>query len=539
MKPAFFIVVLMLLLPIGLQAKDNSVKNAQIDIARFEQQANGLTSARRSNVRRILKLLNLSYARLQQSPHQGDPDWQQVNQRFQVLQLQLEGLLANSGVTQKSSNGSKQVSSSAQSKTQQAAAKPLISGQRVRVKKLARDIESTNASIVTTGASSLQDSKQLADYKKRMKQFATALARYPQLDDPDVQKARSAYRALRKKLSDEFKRAQQQLVKLGNVQQRLANMDANGKKYRIPKTLSIPFSKEEAQSWVKQVGSTRTVAEFILKELPDIGAMAYLPNNPGTPEAGAAYDANDVLRLKNNAQLTLNKVGNAYQTLSGSLESRLTQIENNVLTRFMEDPGGDKKWVFIGEGKAEQAVKTFDESMAIARSAYYLEKAVGRKAEHASSVIEKIKGAKNSFIKRRDIALRKSRMPEPKSTDTTRLKIAREILDKPKYKFGKYGRIVLTSSDIVERERKDSEFKIDDAEITLGGDLKMKGTETIWTYKWKEFKFAVPLKEANSDNWRIWWITAKNFSSGGPRTPLNEWISGKATKGNLILKKNW
>ena len=118
------------------------------------------------------------------------------------------------------------------------------------------------------------------------------------------------------------------------------------------------------------------------------------------------------------------------------------------------------------------------------------------------------------------------------------LAIAKEILEVPKYEFGKYGRIVLTTKEVIDRERKDSEVKIDDAKLTLSGDLKMSGTETTWTYKWKEFKFAVPLKETDSDTWYIWWITAKNFSSGGNRTPINQWISGDATKGNPILKKN-
>jgi len=42
----------------------------------------------------------------------------------------------------------------------------------------------------------------------------------------------------------------------------------------------------------------------------------------------------------------------------------------------------------------------------------------------------------------------------------------------------------------------------------------------------------------HSNEWYIWWITAKNFSSGGARTPLNKWVSGETSKGNRILKKN-
>ena len=96
-----------------------------------------------------------------------------------------------------------------------------------------------------------------------------------------------------------------------------------------------------------------------------------------------------------------------------------------------------------------------------------------------------------------------SKLPEPKSNDRKMLAIAKKILEFPKYEFGEYGRIILTTSEIIDRERKDSQLKIDDAEFTLSGNLKMSGTETTWTYKWKEFKFAVPLKETDRDTWYI------------------------------------
>ncbi|MDA0339570.1 MAG: hypothetical protein O2910_06990, partial [Proteobacteria bacterium] len=67
----------------------------------------------------------------------------------------------------------------------------------------------------------------------------------------------------------------------------------------------------------------------------------------------------------------------------------------------------------------------------------------------------------------------------------------------------------------------------------------LSGTETTWTYKWREFKFATPIKETGSDNWHIWWITAKKYSSGAESTPIGRWISGGATKGSLILKDNF
>lgn len=534
--------LMVLLLPIVGQARDNIVKNAQIDIARFEKQASGLTAARRSNAKRILKLLELSQARLENSTHKDDASWQAVNQRFQDLRTQLERLIAGKPVATQNQALSKEEKTETSSKQvaarQKQAVAPLVSGQRVRVKKLARDIKSVSDSILTTGPSTLQDRNKISAYQKKMKQFATALGRYPQRDDPDVQQARKAYLGLRKKLTDEFKRAKSQLAELGNVQQRLASLEANIRQYTVPKKLTIPFTKNQAATWVKAASSARTVAEHSLKELAKIAPIAYLPNNPGTPQTGAPYDANDVKRLTNNAQSNLKKLTRTYQAMSDELDNRLKQTENDVLSRYQENPNSDKRWIFLGKGRKSEALSLFDESKKIAQSSIVLESLLGRKADHAQAILDKLIKSEQQFLNNYQIALESSRLPEAKSMNKKMLKIAQEVIEKPRYKFGKHGKIVLTTDTIVERERKDSEIKIDNAEITLGGDLKMKGTETIWNYKWQEFKFAVPLKDAESDTWHIWWITAKNFSSGGPRTPLNEWVSGKATQGNPILEKN-
>ena len=72
---------------------DNIVNNGLADIKRFEGQASGLTPAPSANAMRILKLMDLSYKRLQGSKNQGDPSWQEVNQRYVSLKAQLEGLM--------------------------------------------------------------------------------------------------------------------------------------------------------------------------------------------------------------------------------------------------------------------------------------------------------------------------------------------------------------------------------------------------------------------------------------------------------------
>jgi hypothetical protein len=123
--------------------------------------------------------------------------------------------------------------------------------------------------------------------------------------------------------------------------------------------------------------------------------------------------------------------------------------------------------------------------------------------------------------------------------DKARLSAAKAILDNKKYGFGDYGPIVLTTEAIVPRERKDKEIQVEDVDIRLNGDIEWSGTETVWTYRWDEFKFVVPIKDDQTGHWHMWTITAKKFSSGGERTPIGRWVSGKAYKGSRILKENF
>jgi hypothetical protein len=177
-------------------------------------------------------------------------------------------------------------------------------------------------------------------------------------------------------------------------------------------------------------------------------------------------------------------------------------------------------------------------SRAIALSSLYLQQALKQNLDATKKILTKLDQAEKDFKLKRKIALSSSQLPKAKSNDAKRLEIAKQILQIPKYEFGEFGPIVLTTEKIIQREKKTSQLKIDDAKLSLSGDVKFSGTETSWTYKWQEFKFAVPLKEDNG-TWFIWWITAKKFSSGSAKTPIGNWISGSTTKGNPIPKENF
>lgn len=416
---------------------------------------------------------------------------------------------------------------------------PLVSGQRVRVKKMIRDMRSVQSNFSTTGPSSFQDPEVLRAFKKRLTQFETALNRYPQLDDPDVQSARAGYASLRKALNDEYHRARAQLQKVGDAQKALAQLAQNFASYPIPKPLSIPFDQTQAAQWVQASSNARTVAEHNKKQLGIIAQYAYLPRNPGTPQSGAPYDSDDVRRMLRYTDTMFNAVQTGYHTTANTLQARMQQIQNELATRWQEDPTGERKWVYLAQGRAEEAKRYFEEARAVANSSVYLETALQRPSDPAKQTLGLIDKAEATFARRAATALQSVRLPSPKSHDEKRLKIAEQILAIPKYRFAEHGPIMLTTPQIVQREQEESEMKIDDVEVTLSHDLKMSGTQTTWTYRWEEFKFAVPLRAEDGKTWHVWWITAKKFASGGANTPIGRWVSGKATQGNPILPEHF
>ena len=420
----------------------------------------------------------------------------------------------------------------------EAQARDLVSGERVRVKKMTRDMKNVQDSIITTGPSHFQNATVVAKYKKRFEQFNQALTKYPQVNDPDVAAARAAYNALAKALTTEFARAKKQLAELGDAQARLKLIESNSRKYAVPKPLDLPFTPDEAKAWVKASSDARTVAEHNKKELAKIAPLAYLPKNRGTVQSGAPYDSDDVKRLSRWADKMYKSVQTGYKTMSDRLESKMAQIEEEVNRRWKDNPDSDKRWTFLKADQIAQADKLFADGIAAAQSSIALESALNRSTERADELIAKIEKAKADFAANQKIALDTSRLPKPESKNRKQMKIAKNILAIPRYEFGKHGPIVLTTKKITEHERKDSEVNFTDAEFHLSGDVTLKGTETIWTYKWKEFKFATPIQD-DDGKWFIWWITARNYSSGSSVTPMNQWISGKATKGNQILKKNF
>ena len=178
---------------------------------------------------------------------------------------------------------------------------------------------------------------------------------------------------------------------------------------------------------------------------------------------------------------------------------------------------------------------SLDAMQDVVQSAIYLESVLKRPTQELETRLTGVRERRAAYDQTRNTLIAAVRMPKPKSTDPEMLAIAKRILANADYEFGPHGPVLLNASKMTSREKKSSEIDIDKVS-TYGGNVTLSGTETTWTYRWKEFQFATALQEPDSDLWRIHYIMAKNFTSGGNKTPLNQWISGGVVATDLITR---
>ncbi len=422
------------------------------------------------------------------------------------------------------------------------AARPLVSGERVRLKKMVRDMESALQTIDKGGIAPFQDPNYVKKWRKAIDRYRMAMKKYPQVDDPDVKAATAKLTEFENVVAFGEREAAKQLSQVGDVQAILATIEKNLRDNQPPQWLPAPFGDEEVQAWVRTAAIAKRTAQKSITELQRIGKTAHLPITRGTVQQGAPYDKQDLSRLTTFANYHIRDVGEAVKKTFETLKHQF-QFQHGDLDYYRSlDPDNPKHRAnaFLMEGAEAEIYSGLDRQLALAKSVVAYQRAFGKEPSAASTArVDEIIALRKSYAANRIKALGDSKLPAAKSTDAQRLAVAKQILATPKYAYGQHGPVVLTTKEIVDREKQVSRAEVKDVDVSLSGTITLSGTETTWTYKWQEFKFATPIKETKSEDWYIWWITAKKFSSGGARTPIGEWVSGAATKGDLILEKNF
>ena len=422
------------------------------------------------------------------------------------------------------------------------ATRPLVSGERARVQRLARDIASAAETLNQGGVAPFQDPAHVQQWQDRIDRFRAALARFPQTDDPDVQAAAAALADLENLFTFAAREGARQRAKTGDVQATLAAIDKGLRAQRAPQWLPVPFTEEEANRWVSNAAEAKNFATDAIATVQRIAADAHLPLTRGTVDQGAAYDRQDLTRLLNVANRTVRNVDEAVEQTLANLRSAF-QGQDRELDYYRsldpENPSHRMNAFLAGDAPA-RVYGELDRQLALARSAAALQRAFGQEpTTNTSARIEEIIALRETYAENRLRAIGDSTLPEAKSDDPGRIAIAQEILANPRYEFGEHGPVVLTTPEIVEREKEVSRAEIKNLEFSLSGDITLSGTETTWHYRWEEFNFATPIRDDDSDDWYVWWITARKYDSGWERTPIGRWVSGAIVKGDLILPENF
>lgn len=478
-----------------------------------------------------------SYASaLGKMPDVDDPALSLGRQELSTLQNEFQAAMGGT------SNSQTTALSQAQA-PQATAGEQLVSGQRVRVKKLSTDINNVMNAIVVEGPSELQSGDRIGKYNKRLQQFADALGRYAAYNqDPDVKTAAGNYQQLVAKLGAEQKRAQAQMAELGDVQARIAGISDSLRSSPAPGPLYSPFLESEAKAWIAQLSLAKNNAIEKSTEINAISQIAYLPENRGLPEDGSPFDNKDLQRLLQTAEGLVGHVNESVSTTQNTLKERFDFQDKVELTHLREmDPNNEQHRanLYLKDGAEGEMLAQIDRQMALAQSVAAYQQAFGKTpTANTQARVDEISGLRKAYLADRLQLLGDSKLPTPASENAELMGIAKEILGNKKYAFGEHGPVVLTTPEIVTREKEVSRDTIKDVDISLSGDITFSGTRETWQYKWDEFKFATPLKD-DSGQWHIWWITVKKYASGWEKTPIGQWVSGSTVEGSLILPENF
>lgn len=326
------------------------------------------------------------------------------------------------------------------------------------------------------------------------------------------------------------------------AQVELAEIEAELHQLEPPAWLPAPFTDQGAQAWVAAAADVKVGAQDAIARLQQIGASVDLPWTRGTVQQGAAYDHQDLGRLQRLAENHIRRVDEAVQETNANLRS-MFQFQDSELDYFRNlDPENPnhRSNAFLIDGAEERVYGQLDLHAARAESWAAWQRAFTPEITPATAErIAEIQQIRQRYAEQRIALIGQSRLPEPASTDAERLAIAKQILARPHYGFGRHGPVVLTSEGITEHEREVSRAEIREMDRSLSGDITLRGTQTTWQYRWEEFRFAAPIQDADSGDWYVWWITARKYSSGWEKTPIGRWVSGAAVQGDRILERHF
>ena len=520
-------------------AADSNIKGAIADIERYEKQFPDSASARASNIKRALKLLKLTRQRLDSSNNKSHDSWIEADERFKSLISKLQSKLEKPATTTTTTTQQSTTQQSSATTNTSTTKSTLISQDHVRLKKLARDIESATDSLNTGGVKPFQDPAYVRKFEDASLKYQKSLNKYSSFqNDPGVQKASTALAKFNNMIQFGKDQAQPVLAELGDVQARLRNLENTIRQRPFPQHPPMPYKDTDIINWIKAAAPFRKVAIENYQTLAVIAEKAWLPNNSGVVQQGAKYDMNDVSRLQNSLRGDVEKIDGTVKQIELNLNAGIDQSLQTIEWWDALDPKNEHQQVnnFIGESSEATAMEILNKELQLAEAALSFDQALNRKTiDQRKAWRDRVKTTIVNYQARRNQALNLSRMPKADSTDNSLIETALKTLEKPSYGAGKILRLLI-NSDKVTREEESSEIEIDEVDVSLSGKIEMSGTETTTFYKWEQYQVATA--EPVDNKFFIFYNTLKYYTSGASTTPLNRWILSNRIKGAEILEAN-
>ncbi|BAO43313.1 hypothetical protein [Thiolapillus brandeum] len=537
----YFFVFLAMGMLIGANARaddaERTLHGIMTDIQKYETRFSGQTQPNKASVRRTLKLLGIRRQSLDSLADHNSPQWKEADQRCNALVNRLNAYL---GATASTTAPARQTTRTAPAQKPAPSTAQMMSHDRVRLKKLKRDLDSLASTLDKGGIKPFQDPDYVSRYTQAADRYEQTLNRYSAFqEDPDVQAATQSLNTVRQMLAFGRQQSAREMAGMGDVQATLKKLDAQMHALKLPEPPGIPLKKGQARAWLLALAKVQKQAQTAAKPLSEIRQKAHLPNNRFTVEQGAPYDQQDVARIQRGFASISAKANEALRTFSQYLQANLDQAPRTLDSINAYDPANPDKrtsW-FLGKGRAQEVVAQLQAVETLATEAADFSALLGNKQQQAQrqALATRARQAQSNYLKKRDIALSRTRMPAPASDNSGLLEIARKTLSKPKYGVGRIERLVIVSNK-EHRSRETSEEKFHDVDVSLDGTVTLTGTKTTYHYEWDQYQVATA--EPDGDKYYIYYNTLKYFTSGASTTPLNHWILGKRFQGSEILEGN-
>ncbi len=556
---------------------DNHVKNALLDIDKYEKRFAGKTSANASTVKRTLKLLSLTRQRLDGSPNKSHASWLEADKRLKTLVAKLNQFLSP-GASKEAQAPPK----TAEVKKNPSTGPPrqMISQYRVRIKKIARDIQSRSDTMDKGGVKPFQNAEYVSQLQKSADSFRASIAKYADFkDDPDVVSATQALATFENMIKFGRGHAAKELAELGDVQARLRAINQRIRQLKRPPTPQEPYEAGELGQWLTALANLRTAAAKTYQPLPAIRQRAYLPDTRLTVEQGGAYDLKDVDRLQRSLIGLAKEIDTEVKAFGEHLELVVTNLHKGLAFYKEFDPAdpSDQSNHFLLAGRADEirarlakdertateaaqyakliADPSYQRRLGLAKKAPPAAKAGGQPGpdkQAAAKVAQQAKPTEDVTYEKR-LALVKEvqataaayeanyqkarelvRMPKAATQDAKLTDIAKKTLAGYDY-VGDIKRLVI-NTEKAHRTKTTSEERYDKIDVSLSGTVTLTGTKTTYFYEWDEFQVATA--EPVGDKHYIFYSTLKYFTSGASTTPLNKWIISARMQSSEIPEAN-